>query len=201
MAGAARQIGVLGGSFNPPHLGHLIIASEALWRLGLDQVLFVPAADPPHKPIAGGVPAAERVLLTQAALAGEPRFAVSTIEIDHQLRFTVDTLSMLREQLPQANLHFIAGSDSLLALHTWRQPERILSLCRFVVAPRPGDDEEAVRAAANRWGESVSVLPSVRVGISSTDVRARVRSGAPVRFLVPEAVERLIAEKGWYRER
>jgi nicotinate-nucleotide adenylyltransferase len=200
MAVACRQIGVLGGSFNPPHLGHLIVASEALWSLGLEQVLFVPAADPPHKPIAGGVTAADRLLLTRAALAGEPRFAVSTVEIDRGLRFTVDTLIALQEQLPQAGLHFIAGSDSLLALHTWRQPERILSLCRFVVAPRPGDDEEAVRAAANRWGESVSVLPSVRVGISSTDVRERVRAGRPIRFLVTDTVERLIADKGWYRE-
>jgi nicotinate-nucleotide adenylyltransferase len=200
MAGASRHIGVLGGSFNPPHLGHLIVASEALWCLGLEQVLFVPAADPPHKPIAGGVTAAERLLLTQVAVGGEPRFAVSTIEIDRGLRFTVDTLTALHKQLPQAELHFIAGSDSLLALHTWRQPERILSLCRLVVAPRPGDDEEAVLAAANRWGESVSVLPSVRIGISSTDVRERVRAGRPIRFLVTDTVERLIAEKGWYRE-
>jgi nicotinate-nucleotide adenylyltransferase len=200
MAVGNRQIGVLGGSFNPPHLGHLIIASEAMWLLGLDQVLFVPAADPPHKPIAGGVPAAERLLLTRAALAGEPRFAVSTIEIDRRLRFTVDTLSALRNELPEAGLHFIAGSDSLLALHTWRQPERILSLCRFAVAPRPGDDEEAMQASAKRWGEQVTVLPSVRIGISSTDIRERVRAARPVRFLVTDAVERLIAEKGWYRD-
>jgi nicotinate-nucleotide adenylyltransferase len=200
MADGSRQIGVLGGSFNPPHLGHLIIASEARWLLGLDQVLFVLAADPPHKPIADGVPAAERLSLTQAALAGEPGFAVSTVEVDRGLRFTVDTLAALREQLPEARLTFIAGSDSLLALQTWREPERILSLCRFAVAPRPGDDEEAIRAAANRWGASVCVLSSVRIGISSTDVRERVRTGRPVRFLVPDAVERLIAEKGWYRD-
>ena len=200
MAGATQQIGVLGGSFNPPHMGHLIVASEALWSLGLQQVLFVPAADPPHKPIAGGLTATQRLLLTRTALAGEPRFAVSSIEIDRGLRFTVDMLTALQAQLPQADLHFIAGSDSLLALHTWRQPERVLSLCRFVVAPRPGDDEEAVRAAANRWGESVSVLSSVRIGISSTDVRERVRAGRPVRFLVTDAVERLIAKEGWYRD-
>jgi nicotinate-nucleotide adenylyltransferase len=200
MAGAGQQIGVLGGSFNPPHLGHLIIASEAMWLLGLQQVLFVPAADPPHKSIAGDVTAAERVLLTRAALAGEPRFVVSTVEIDCGLRFTVHTLAALREQFPQAKLHFIAGSDSLLALHTWHQPERILSLCDVVVALRPGDDEEAVRAAANRWGEAVSVLPSVQIGISSTDVRQRIRDGKPVRFLVPDEVERLISERGWYRD-
>jgi nicotinate-nucleotide adenylyltransferase len=200
MAGARRQIGVLGGSFNPPHLGHLIIASEAQWLLRLDEVLFVPTGDPPHKVIAGAT-SAERVLLTQTALAGEPRFSVSTVEIDRGLRYTVDTLAALHDMLPQADLHFIAGSDSLLALHTWRQPERLLSLCHFAVAPRPGDDEEAVQAAANRWGAAVSVLPSVRVGISSTDVRERLRAGRPVRFLVPDDVERLISEKGWYRER
>jgi nicotinate-nucleotide adenylyltransferase len=200
MAGARRQIGVFGGSFNPPHLGHLIIASEARWLLRLDEVLFVPAGDPPHKLIPGAS-AADRVLLTQAALAGEPRFSVSTLEIDRGLRYTVDTLAALRDTLPEADLHFIAGSDSLLALHTWRQPERLLSLCRFAVAPRPGDDEEAVRAAANRWGAAISLLPSLRIGISSTEVRERLRAGRPVRFIVPDAVERLISEKGWYRRR
>jgi len=200
MAGARRQIGVFGGSFNPPHLGHLIIASEAQWLLGLDQVLFVPAGDPPHKLIAGAT-AADRVRLTRAAVAGEPRFAVSTLEIDSGLRFTVDTIAVLRDTLPQTDLHFIAGSDSLLTLHTWRQPERLLSLCRFAVALRPHDDEEAVQAAANRWGAAVGILPSVQVGISSTNVRERLRAGRPVRFLVPDTVELLISEKGWYRER
>jgi len=200
MADARQQIGVLGGSFNPPHLGHLIIASEAQWLLGLDQVLFMLAADPPHKRMAGGVTAADRLLLTQAALAGGPRFAVSAVEVERGLRFTVDTLGVLQELLPQAELHFIAGSDSLLELHAWRQPERILSLCRFAVAPRPGDDEEAIRAAANRWGAAVTVLQSARIGISSTDVRERVRTGRPFRFLVPDAVERLITARGWYRE-
>ncbi len=160
----------------------------------------MPAGDPPHKAIAGAA-AADRVLLTQAAVAGEPRFGVSTLEIDRGLRYTVDTLAALRDTEPQADLYFIAGSDSLLALHTWRQPERLLSLCRFVVALRPGDDKDAVQAAANRWGAAVSLLPSVEIGISSTDVRERLRSGRPVRFLVPDAVERLIAERGWYRQR
>lgn len=199
MQGGGQRIGVLGGSFDPPHVGHLVVASEAHWRLGLEQVLFVPAADPPHKRLAGRASAADRLLMVRAAVAGDERFAVSDVEVRGGLRYTVDTLTALREMLPRAELCFIAGSDSLLALPTWRQPERILQLCRLVVALRPGDDEEAVRAAANQWGEAVTVLDSPPIGVSSTEVRQRLGQGRPVRYLVPEAVERIIAREGWYR--
>jgi nicotinate-nucleotide adenylyltransferase len=98
-----QRIGVLGGSFDPPHVGHLVIASEAHWRLGLQQVLFVPAADPPHKRLAGGVEAADRLLMVQAAVAGDARFAVSDIEVRGSLRYTVDTLTALRKQIGRAS--------------------------------------------------------------------------------------------------
>ena len=199
MQGGPQRIGVLGGSFDPPHVGHLVIASEAHWRLGLQQVLFVPAADPPHKRLAGGVEAADRLLMVRAAVAGDARFAVSDIEVRGSLRYTVDTLTALHEMLPQAQLFFVAGSDSLLALPTWRQPERILQLCRWVVALRPGDDEDEARAAANQWGEAVTVMDAPRIGVSSTEVRQRLGRGRPVRYLVPEAVERIIAREGWYQ--
>jgi nicotinate-nucleotide adenylyltransferase len=199
MPGALQRLGVLGGSFNPPHLGHLVIASEAHWLARLDRVLFVPAADPPHKRIADGVPAAARLRLTRAAVAGDRRFEVCDIEIERCLRYTVDTLQVLHELYAESTLVFIAGSDSLLALQSWHEPDRILTLCELAVAPRPEDDEAAVRAAAARWGPAVTVLPSARVGISSTDVRARLRAGHPVDYLVPEAVRELIVEEGWYR--
>jgi nicotinate-nucleotide adenylyltransferase len=199
MDGTAARIGVLGGSFNPPHLGHLVIASDACAQLCLDRVLFVPAADPPHKRLEGGVPAAARVRMVAAAIAGDARLALSTVEVNGRLRYTVDTVAALRQRLSPKELWFIVGSDSLLALDTWREPSRLLSLCRLAVAPRPGDDEEAVAAAAKEWGDAVLVLDSVRVAISSTEVRRRVERGDPIRYLVPAAVEAMIAGEGWYK--
>jgi nicotinate-nucleotide adenylyltransferase len=201
MDGPAARIGVLGGSFNPPHLGHLVIASDAWAQLGLDRVLFVPAADPPHKRLAGGLPVAARVRMVAAAIVGDARFALSTVEVHDGLRYTVDTVAALRRELPTAELWFIVGSDSLLALHTWHAPAQLLSLCRLAVAPRPGDDGRAIAAAAKEWGDAIVILDSVQVDLSSTEVRRRVARGDPIRYLVPEAVEAIIAHEGWYRSR
>jgi nicotinate-nucleotide adenylyltransferase len=199
MPARAVRIGVLGGSFDPPHLAHLVIASDACAQLSLDRVLFVPAADPPHKRLQAGVPGAARARMVAAAIADDARFVLSTVELDGRTRFTVDTVAALRHDLAAAELWFIAGSDSLLALHTWRQPARLLTLCRLAVALRPGDDRRAVEAAAKRWGDAVVLLRSVGVALSSTEVRRRVASGEPIRYLVPLAVERIIADEGWYR--
>lgn len=191
-------IGVLGGSFNPPHVGHLAVASDAWAQLGLSRVLFLPAADPPHKRLAGGLPADARLRMLQAAVAGDDRFEVCTLELDRRLRYTVDTLGALRALLPESPLWFIVGSDSLLALGSWREPRRVLSLCRLAVAPRPGDDEETVRAAAKEWGTAVRLLDSARLGVSSSDLRQRIATGRPIRYLVPAAVEEIITRKGYY---
>lgn len=193
------RIGVLGGSFNPPHLGHSIIASEAAWQLGLQQVLFVPAADPPHKDIEDGVPPAVRLRLTRAAVAGDERFLADAVEIERGLRYTVDTLRAIKESRPDVDVCFIVGSDSLLAFHTWRLPDVILSLCRLAVALRPGDDQRTVAALAERYPERITVLRSVGVAVSSTEIRERVRRGRPIRYLVAPAVERIIAEEALYR--
>jgi nicotinate-nucleotide adenylyltransferase len=200
-AGGDRPgLGILGGSFNPPHLGHLVIASDAWAQLGLERVLFVPAAAPPHKHVADGVPAAVRLEMTQVAVAGDDRFAVSSIEIDRGLRYTVDTVSALREAHPGRRLDFIVGSDSLLQFATWHRPEAILALCRLAVALRPGDDREAVARARAAWGaENVVRLDNVGIDVSSSLVRERVRRGLPIRYLVPPAVEQTIADRGLYR--
>ena len=196
----SRTIGVLGGSFNPPHLGHLAIASDACAELNLERVVFVPAAAPPHKEIADDVPAPVRLEMTRLAVEGDARFCVSSLEIDLGLRFTSDTLAELRRRRPGAPLAFIAGSDTLLAFETWHEPETILELALLVVAPRPGDEPGAVERAVERWGAGrVIVLSSVAVGVSSSMIRSRVRAGRPIRYLVPPSVERFIAEQGLYR--
>ncbi|HMK92675.1 MAG TPA: nicotinate-nucleotide adenylyltransferase [Thermoleophilia bacterium] len=199
MAGP-RPIGVLGGSFNPPHLGHLVIASEVCARLALERVLFVPAAAPPHKEIDDGVAAADRLEMTRLATADDERFAVSAVEVELGLRYTVDTLAELRRRHDGRELVFIVGSDTLLQLASWHEPERVLALATVAVAHRPGDDPQAVAAAAERWGtRRVLLVSTAEVDLSSSAVRGRVREGLPIRYLVPPAVERFIAEHGLYK--
>jgi nicotinate-nucleotide adenylyltransferase len=199
MPSGRRRLGVLGGSFNPPHLGHLVIASVACGQLGLEGVLFVPAAAPPHKPVAHDTPSAVRLALTQAATADDPRFTVSAVEIDQHLAYTRDVLTALGRRHADADFVFLMGSDSLLQFGSWRDPHGILEQAALAVAPRPGDDAAAVAAAAARWGtERVSLLDTPALAVSSTDVRRRVREGLPVRYLVPRAVEDLIVTHGLY---
>jgi nicotinate-nucleotide adenylyltransferase len=198
----SRAIGVLGGSFNPPHLGHLAIAANACSQLDLEQVVFVPAGAPPHKDIADNVPAAVRLEMTRLAVAGDERFSVSAVEIDLGLRFTSDTLAELHRRHAGRALAFIAGSDALLQFATWHEPATILDLALLAVAPRPGDDLHAVQAAAARWGAGrVVVLSSVTIGVSSSMIRGRVRAGQPIRYLVPPAVAGFIADSGLYHAR
>jgi nicotinate-nucleotide adenylyltransferase len=193
-------LGVLGGSFNPPHLGHLVIASDAWTQLGLERVLFVPAAAPPHKHVADGVPADVRLEMARRAVAGDARFAVSPIEIEQRLRYTVDTVTVLRAAYPEHRLDFIIGSDSLLQFATWHRPQAILAVCRLAVAYRPGDDRAAVADAQAAWGrERVVLLDNVGIDVSSSLLRERVRRGASLRYLVPPAVDEMIAELGLYR--
>jgi len=194
-----RRVGVLGGSFNPPHLGHLVIASEACYQLGLEGVVFVPAADPPHKTVADATPAAVRVEMTRLAVAGDERFTVSTVELDRGLKYTVDTLRALAEEHAGAELVFIMGSDSLLQFETWHEPQAILELCRLAVAVRPGDDERQLDAVAAGLGRRRAlVLRTPLIAVSSTDLRGRVRMGMPLTYLVPRAVEDYVRRHDLY---
>jgi nicotinate-nucleotide adenylyltransferase len=194
-------IGVLGGSFNPPHLGHLVIASEACAQLGLERVLFVVSATPPHKRVADQVPAATRLELARLAVEDDPRFAASAIEIEREIVYTADTLRALGELFPGRRLVFIMGSDSFIQFGTWRRPEAILRLAHLAVAPRPGDDRAAIAAGVAQWGaEHVTVLDSVSIGISSSLVRERVRRGLPIRYLVPDTVVAAVTRLKLYRE-
>ena len=197
---ARPRLGVIGGSFDPPHLGHLVISSEAHARLGLERVLFVPAAAPPHKDLEEHTAADVRLEMTALAVADDMRFVESGLEIERGLVYTRDMLAAVAERFPGRDVVFILGSDSLLQFHTWCDPEGILARCTLAVAPRPGDDREVIAAAAARWGASrVTFLEAPLVGVSSSQIRARVAEGLPVRYLVPHAVEELIFERGLYR--
>ena len=200
MAAAPPRLGVLGGSFDPPHVAHLAIASEACHTLGLERVLFVPAAAPPHKGAEERTSAEVRLELTSLAIDDDLRFTASGIEIERGLVYTADTLRALNERYADHELVFILGSDSLLQLETWHDPEQLLAQCSLAVAPRPGDSPEAIAAAAARWGSyQVTVLDVPLLAVSSTDIRARTARRRPIRYLVPHRVEQYVLETGLYR--
>lgn len=201
-ASAARSVGILGGTFNPPHVGHLLCAQEAYDRLGLDRVVLMPVHTPPHKEMWGDPGADERVALCRAAVAGDERFAVSTVEADHPgPSYTAATLRRIHAESPQDRLTFIVGGDMAASLPTWREPEEVLRLARLAVAERAGatraDIDERLRPLGG--ADRVTFFDLPRVDVSSTDVRRRVSEGRPIRWLVPDAVAERIAARGLYR--
>ena len=197
------RIGLLGGTFNPPHLGHLVCAQDAWAQLGLDRVLLLPVHTPPHKEADGDPGVEHRVALCEAAVAGDERLGVSRAEADAPGRsFTVDTLSRLHDARPEDQLTFIVGGDMAASLPQWREPEAILELCSLGVAAREGVGREQVLERLDRElpGASghVRFFDMPRIDISSTLIRRRVAAGQPVRYLVPEAVAGYIEREGLY---
>jgi nicotinate-nucleotide adenylyltransferase len=191
------RIGVFGGTFDPPHLGHLLLAESARERLGLDRVLFVPARVPPHKRGRRVTEARIRLLLLRAALRGTG-FSVSTVELDRPgPSYTVDTLERLGARHPRARFWLLVGADSLADLPTWRDPERILALARVAVAARPGALPPP--AFLRRHARHIVRLGNVPIEISSSDLRRQVARGRSIRFLVPPPVERRVRALGLYR--
>jgi nicotinate-nucleotide adenylyltransferase len=192
---------VLGGTFNPPHVGHLICAQEAHDQLALDRVVLMPAGIPPHKEVQADPGPEARHALCEAAVAGDERFAVSRMELDRAGRsFTVDTLRALHDQSPQDDITFIAGGDMARSLPSWREPEALLSLATVAVAERAADRRDAISAAIAPLAGSdcVRFFDMPRIDVSSSLVRERVAAGRPVRYLVPDAVADAIAQNGWY---
>lgn len=191
-----RRIGVLGGAFDPPHIGHVIVAQEAWWRLGLDEVMLVPSGTPVDRPDPAW-PADVRMRMVEAAVAGHPGLTASSVEVDRPgPSYTVDTLEAIHAVHPDAELWFMMGADRLPSLPRWHRPERILQIARLAVMPRNehGADWITATAAAVAPGR-VDVLETPIVGVSSTMIRERVAAGGPIRYLVPAAVEDLLREE------
>jgi len=194
--GRPRRLGVLGGSFNPVHWGHLHIALLAREAARLDRVLFVPAACPPHKDGHDLAPDRDRLRMLRAALREEPGTAVSEVELQTGASsYTADTLDRIQEEYPGARLYFIMGMDSLQDLPGWHEPERILSRHRVIAVDRPGYDPGEVDPELASRCRLVRGNP---LAIAATAVRARLGEGRSVRHLVPRAVERYIHEHGLY---
>ena len=195
------NIGVLGGTFDPVHIGHLIVAEEARLTLGLSKVLFVPAGQPWLKQDRSIAPAVHRVEMVRRAIAGNPFFEISTLEVERAgPSYTVDTLTMLGKQLgSRARLSFILGRDTLAELLLWKEPQKVVQLCRLVVPPRLGSrDLKHLEKAIPGLLERVIQLDMPVIGISSSEIRQRIAQGLPIRYLVPPAVEKYITEHRMY---
>src|SRR5258705_1501562 len=201
---AGPRYGILGGTFDPPHLGHLVLAQEVHARLGLDRVWFVPAGVPPHKTGRVVSPAADRSEMVRRAIGGDERCALSDVELTRTgPSYTADTLEQLREQWGRhAVLHLILGWDMLTYLPHWHAPERVLAATDVVVAAhRPGarDDLARLEQRIPAVTGKVVVLPAPQLDISASALRERVASGLPIRYLVPDTVSEYIDQRGLYR--
>ena len=203
---ALRQpggLGVLGGTFDPIHHGHLVAAQEAWWQLSLEKVLFVPAGLPPHKRGRRVSDAAHRLRMVELAIAGKPHFAVSRVDLErHGPSFTLDTLLLLRKEVgPEETLYFIEGADSLADILQWHRPQGILELCELAVVRRPGVTIDLAKLEARLPGLASKVhwVEMPWLDISSSDIRSRVKQGRPITYLVPDSVEAYVSELALYR--
>lgn len=199
--GRQGGIGVLGSAFNPPHLGHLALAQEALWQLGLDEVVLVPTGEAPHKRIVDDPGRELRLAMTRLAAADDPRFVVSTLEVERDgPSYTYETLEMLARERGEPDLVFVMGADAAVGFESWREPLRVVELARLAVARRSGISDADVGAVMRSVGAEgrATMLEMPQFGVSSSAVRERAAAGRPLRYLVPEAVARFIEEKGIY---
>ncbi|MCH4249512.1 MAG: nicotinate-nucleotide adenylyltransferase [Microbacteriaceae bacterium] len=191
-----RRIGVMGGTFNPIHNGHLVAANEVAHVFGLDEVIFVPTGDPWMKAGSEVAPAEDRYLMTVIATAANPRFTVSRVDIDRGgPTYTIDTLTDLHRLHPRDELYFISGADAIAKILQWKRVDQLWDLARFVAVTRPGHP----LTTSSLPHEDVDLLEVPALAISSTDCRARVSHGIPVWYMVPDGVVQYINKRGLYR--
>lgn len=192
-----RRIGLFGGTFDPVHVGHLLAAEAAREAAGLDEVWFVPAAVPPHKP-APGASARQRLDMLEAAVRGVAHFRVEPIELERPgPSYTIDTVTALQARWPDWTFYWIVGSDMANDLPNWRDAERLAERIGFIALERPGEAIREAELPAFLRGRLLRA-PMPPIGISSSDIRRRVREGRSIRFLVPEAVREYVARNGLY---
>ncbi len=188
------RLGILGGGFNPIHLGHLRAAEEVRERLKLDKIMFIPTYRPPHKRVLDSFQ--QRTAMVERAIKGNAAFSVSTIERERNGKsFTIETIRLLQQRFPKDRLYFIMGADQFVEIRSWRSPRTLFRLCRIVVINRPGYHLPQRKNHFSRHAQFVSMTP---LDISSTDIRRRVARGQSIRYLVPEPVARYIKKHKLY---
>ena len=196
------RLGILGGTFDPPHTAHLVMADQARDQLKLARVFFVPAGQPPHKLGRALSPVEHRVAMTQLAIAVDERFVISRMDVDRPgPHYTADMLALMQAEYPGNELYLLLGSDSLRDLKIWHEPARVVAQARLAVIRRPGaePDWRALEASLPEISACVDWVDAPYMDISSTDIKRRVRAGLAIRYLVPMPVERYIIEHGLYR--
>ena len=192
------KVGIFGGTFNPPHMGHLITLESVRDQLKFDEVLFVPSSHPPNKPHSALASGHDRFEMTSLALRGNSSFKVSDIELRRRgFSYTVDTLKQLATEYSGAELYFIMGADNYSEFESWKNPQEILTYADIVVMSRPGWD---TASGKNIFSRSIQFLNVPLIGISGTDVRRRIKLGRSVRYLVPGAVEEYIFQRNLYKQ-
>lgn len=200
-----RKIGIMGGTFDPIHLGHLVTAEAVRNEYGLDQVLFIPAANPPHKQSQTVTPAMHRYIMTAMATYSNPYFHVSSIELDRPgPSYTIDTIRTLLNKFGKnTDLYFITGADAIQEIQYWDRIEELLGMCQFIAATRQGclPTVDNIKDHFGELGqERIHRLNTPELEISSTDIRERLRKGYSIKYIVPESVENYILKEGLYRE-
>ncbi|WP_084525367.1 nicotinate-nucleotide adenylyltransferase [Nocardia vaccinii] len=197
-----RKLGVMGGTFDPVHHGHLVAASEVAHRFELDEVIFVPTGEPWQKSGKQVSPAEDRYLMTVIATASNPRFSVSRADIDRgKVTYTVDTLRDLKQQYPGAELYFITGADALASILTWQDWAELFELAKFVGVSRPGYDlntDHLEKHLRDSPPDAVTVIEIPALAISSSECRRRAAEGRPVWYLVPDGVVQYISKRHLY---
>lgn len=199
-AGRCQRIGLLGGTFNPIHAGHLIVAEETLEALHLDKVVFIPCFLPPHKDDRTVASARHRLQMVRLAVKGNPRFTFSDLEISRKGKsYTVETLKTFRRLCGEtAEIFFLMGVDQILDIATWKHPEEVFRLANVVVLTRPGYD---LRRLSGKWRKKICPVQVSPIGISSTEIRKRLKAGRSIRYLATEGVRRYIVRHKLYRRK
>lgn len=201
-----HRIGVLGGTFDPVHLGHLIMAQDAMERFDLDEVCLVPCASPPHKPDRTIATARHRLAMIESAMESDPRLSCSVIELERGgTSYTVDTMRRMKESCPEIELNFIIGGDTLFELYSWKDVDKLLEICTFIAVARPRFSFEAITAENLRLNEQQveqlkkRIIVGHQVDISSSDIRMRIEEELSIRYLVPNEVMNYILEHNLYK--
>lgn len=199
------RIAVMGGTFDPIHYGHLVAAEAACFEFNLDKVIFMPAGKPAHKQKKQVTDGEHRYHMAVLATATNPYFEVSRIELDRVgITYTVDTIKALKKMLgAETEVYFITGADAILDILTWHNVEELLTLCDFIAATRPGfnkkDMEQKLIELKSKYDKDIFMIEIPSIAISSTDIRDKVANGKPIKYLIPETVEKYIYENGLYR--
>ncbi|WP_066636402.1 nicotinate-nucleotide adenylyltransferase [Desulfolucanica intricata] len=199
-----KSLGIMGGTFDPIHYGHLVAAEGARHQFNLDKVIFVPSGRPPHKTENKISDPSQRLAMTNLAIASNNYFDISAIEVERPgLSYTIDTVLSFRSMYRSSKLYFITGGDAVLEILTWKDVGRLISLCTFIAATRPGYHlehlEQAFLELPAAYRKNIHIMEVPALAISSTDIRERIRTGRPIKYLLPESVEQYVNKHNLYK--